>query len=309
MRRAIVQVGPGAPPIGRGVAFGRGLSATVRNLPVLVAIAVTVIIAGLALITVHRGSQSAPATSAIDVRATRQQLIQMLDVLRSPQTKADQDLELTPGFLLITEQLARRHQRLSAALEHYVVGLGVPKLDRALARVVTIPAWHAKVGIEPATWRPSPSSPQRSEGVYLEMWVGSKSTIPPSSDIGSGPRPTSIETIRAHGLALADNVRGQSLMDGVMLVPDGVAKITLRPIRVTNARVRIDPRRFGTSTATVQDNVAAFRLTLPTVAIPRSPSGMFSPSAVAQVTWFDAGGNVIRHTTTNLDVLIKVLGN
>jgi len=154
------------------------------------------------------------------------------------------------------------------------------------------------------------ASPQRAEGLALEMWIGTKPTIPPSSDIGTGPRPTSVDTVRAHGLALADGVRGTNLMDGVLLVPDGVARITLRPIRIIQAPVKIDPSRFGTATATVHDNLAAFQLSIPTAASRRTflGTGMFGTSAVAQTTWFDASSNVIKHTTTNLDVLIKVVG-
>ena len=254
----------------------------------LVAIAVAVIIAAFALTLVHRGSESSPTTANSSVSATRQQLVQMLGVLRRRQTKADLDPEVAPGLLHTTGDI---------------------KLDRALVRVVVIPAWHAKVGIEPATWQPSPSSRRRSEGLDLTMWIGSKPTIPPSSGIDTGPRPTSVDTIRADGLTLADNVRGENLMDGVMLVPDGVARITLRPIRLTRAPVMIAPSRFGTATGTVHDNIAAFQLSIPTVIRRNAFSSTFITTAIAHATWFDASGNVIKHTTTNLPVAFKVLGH
>jgi hypothetical protein len=283
---------PGRPEprsSGRWGGFRRRLATTATTLPILLAVAVTVIVAAFALTLFHHGRQSPPATPASSTQATRQQLIQMLGILRRPQTKAD----LNPKFNPFAGPLAQQ---------------GYPKLDRALVRVVTIPAWHAKVGVEPATWQPSRSSPQRSEGVDLELWIGNKPTIPPSSHIGTGPRPTSVETVRAHGLALAGNVRGKDLMDGVLLVPDGVARITLRPIRVIKAPVRVDPSRFGTATATVHDNIAEFQLTIPTVAGRNFVSSMLGTSAVVQATWFDAGGNVIKHTTTNLDVFIRFRG-
>ncbi|MGH2868456.1 MAG: hypothetical protein ACRDNK_12935 [Solirubrobacteraceae bacterium] len=292
------------------------MASTARTVPMLLAVAVTVIIAAFALSLSHHGRQSVPATSAGGVQATRRQLIQTFGVLRRPQTKADLDPELNPAFLSFTsipQQFARRHKRIPKGLERRIAQLGDPKLDRTLARVVKIPAWHAKVGIEPATWQPSPSSPQRSEGFDLELWVGSKPTIPPSGETGSGPRPTSVDAVRAHGLALTDPVRGTDLMDGVLLVPDGVARITLRPIRVIRAPVRVDPSRFGTATGTVHDNIAPFQLSMPTVtpagAGRDTVSGLFGTTAVAQTTWFDANGDVIKHTTTNLDVLIRVIGN
>lgn len=297
----------------RRAGLGRrpAVAATARTLPILLAIVVTVVVAAFALILIHHGRQSQPASPATSVKAARQQLVQMFAVLRRPQSKADLDPELDPGFFSlasIPEQFARRHKPPPAGLERRLAQLGSPKLDQALVRVVPIPAWHAKVGIEPATWRPSPSSRQRSEGLDLELWIGTKRTIPPSSDIGSGPRPTSVDTIRAHGLALADNAPGQNLIDGVILVPDGVARITLRLIRVIHAPLSIDPNQFGTATATVHDNIAAFQLSIPAATSRNTLSGMFGTSAIAETTWFDASGNVIKHTTTNLDVLIKVVG-
>lgn len=290
----------------------RRLAATATTLPILLAVAVTVIVAAFALTLIHHGRPSPPAEPATSVRATRQQLIQMLSVLSRPQTKADRDPELDPGFLGLTsipERLARRHQRPPAGLERRLAQLGYPKLDRALVRVVKIPEWHAKVGIEPATWQPSPSSPQRSEGVALALWIGTKPTIPPSSEDGTGPQLTSVETFRAHGLALTNHVRGTNRMDGVFLVPDGVAKVTLRVSRVSESPVKVNPSQFGTATATVHDNLAAFQLTLPTASpVRRGVGGTFGIPGVAQTTWFDVRGTVIKHTTTNLDVLIKVRG-
>jgi hypothetical protein len=300
---------------GRWAGFRRWVATTARTVPMLLAVAVTVIIAAFALSLSHRGRQSVPATSAGGVQATRRQLIQMFGVLRRPQTKADLDPELNPSFVSFTsvpQQFARQHKRLPKGLERRIAQLGDPKLDRTLVRVVKIPGWHAKVGIETATWQPSRSSPQRSEGLDLELWIGTKPTIPPSSEDGTGPQLTSIDTIRTHGLAVADKARGQHLIDGVVLVPDGVARITVRLIRVIRAPVNIDPSQFGTATATVHDNIAPFQLAIPTV-IPtgagrNAVSGLFGTSAVAQTTWFDADGIVIKHTTTNLDVLIKVVG-
>lgn len=291
------------------------LATTARTVPVLLAIVVTVIIAAFALTLSHRGHRPRPVTPTTSVQDTRQQLIHLLGVLRRPQTKGDLDPELDPGFLGIASipgQFARRHQHPPPGLERRLTRLGDPKLDQPLVRVVEIPAWGAKVGIEPATWQPSPSSPQRSEGLELELWIGSKPTIPPSSDGGTGARPTSIDTLRTHGLALTDKVLGTKLLDGVLLVPDSVAKITLHVTRVIRSPVKIDPSQFGTATATVHENIATFQLAIPAVspkaAGPNTVSGMFGTSAVAQTTWFDASGNVIRHTTTSLDVLIKVLG-
>lgn len=299
------EVGQATPPArSRGLRGRLGGAASV--LPIVGAIIVTVAVVVAVAMVAHprlsghgRGPSGtqAPVTAG-SVKATRQQLIQMLGVLRRPQTKADLAPTFVHGGLLTMPAGSARR-------------LGYPKLDRGLLRVVKIPAWHAKVGIEPATWQPSPSSPHRSEGIALELWIGSKPTIPPSSDVGTGPRPTSIDAFRAHGLALAGIVRGKNLMDGVTLVPDGVARVTLRPIRLGKVPVRVDPSRFGATTATVHANVAAFQLPVPTLVNRKMLSGVstFGTSAVAQATWFDASGNVIKHTTTNLDVFIRFHGH
>jgi hypothetical protein len=302
---------PGPLSTGRSAGFRRRAATTARAVPMLMAVAITVIIAAFALSLSHHGRLSAPATPAGGVQATRRQLIQMFGVLRRPQTKADLDPELNPAFLSFTsvpQQFARHHKRLPKGLERRIAQLGGPKLDRTLVRVVKISGWHAKVGIEPATWQLSPSSPQRSEGLDLELWIGTKPTIPPSSEDGTGPQLTSIDTIRAHGLAVADNGRGSNLLDGVVLVPDGVARVELRVIRVIRSPVRVSPSEFGTATAAVRDNIAALQLSIPTARSRNAVSGLFGTSAVAQATWFDASGKVIRHTTTNFDVLIKVKG-
>lgn len=279
-----------------------------RLVPVLLAVAVALAVTGVAL-TLHHGRRAPAAAAPSGVAATRHELVGMLGILRRPQTKADLDRELLPGglvFTLVPGQLARRHELVPAGLKRRIAQLGFPKIDRALVRVVRLPAWRAKVGIEPVTWRPSPASPQRAEGLDLELWIGSRPTIPPSSEDGTGPQTTSVATIGAHGLALADPAPGGRRLDGVVLLPDGVARITLRPVRLLRSPVKVALGRFGAASATVHDNIAAFRLAIPTVARARGVTGMFGTSVVADVTWYGASGTVTRRTTTEIPVLIAV---
>ena len=290
----------------------RRLASTTRALPMLLALGVTVIVAGFALILLDHRGESPPARPASSVQAARQELIGMLGILRRPQTHADLDrallglylTNLDPDTGVIPPNRYIPMSRPGPSLKRS----GYPELDRRLIRLERIPAWSAKVLIVPTTFQPSPSSPRRSEGVNLVLRIGSAPTIPPSSETGTGPRPTSIDTVRAHGLALADNVRGNYMLDGVVLVPDGVAKITLRVIRIIRTPVTIDPSQFGTATAPVHDNIAAFQLPIPTATSRHAFSSLFGTAAVAQATWYDTDGNVIKHTTTSLDVLIKVSG-
>lgn len=290
----------------------RGLASTTKALPMLLALSVTVIVAGFALILFDHRGESPPARPASSVQASRQELIEMLGVLRRPQSHSDLDRELFGLYLtnldpdtgVIPPNRYIPMSRPRPSLKRS----GYPELDRRLARLERIPAWSAKVLIVPTTFQPSPSSSRRSEGVNLVLRIGSAATIPPSSESGTGPRPTSIDTIRAHGLALTNNVRGNDTLDGVVLVPDGVAKITLRVIRIIKAPVTVDPNQFGTATAPVHDNIAAFQLPIPTATSRHAFSSLFGTAAVAQVTWYGTAGNVIKHTTTSLDVLIKVSG-
>src|SRR6202042_1384413 len=79
-------------------------------------------------------------------------------------------------------------------------------------------------------------------------------------------------------------------------------------IRIIKTPIAVDPSQFGTATATVHDNIAAFQLPIPTATSRHAFSSLFGTAAVAKTTWYDTGGNAIKHTTTRLDVLIKVSG-
>jgi hypothetical protein len=298
---------PQSVPTTRRSGLRRRTVAVATALPVLLAVAVTVTVVVLALALFHPGRHIRASSVPASAPATRQQLVQMLGVLRRPQTKSDLDPKLTPSIVRL-ELSARGSRRPQPGLKRVLAQWGYPMLDRSLVRVVRIPDWHAKVGIEPTTSRRSRSSAQRSEGVDLELWIGSQPTIPPSIDEETGAPLGSVVTVRDHGLGLTAGVRRRNLLDGVVLVPDGVARVTLHVIRVLASPVRVNPSEFGTATAAVHDNIAAFQLSLPTVTSREVISGWFDTSAVAQATWFDAGGGVIKHTTTNFPVEVKIEG-
>jgi len=251
-------------------------------LPVLIAAGALVVLGA------HRPQPSRPAGSHPE--SARQQLIENFGVLRRAQTPADRDSELVvPTF--------SGHEK----------GMVYPKLDQALMRVVRVPRFDAKVAFDPMIWQPSASSPTRTEGLELVMWIGSARTIPPASEVGTGP--VAVGDLLRSGAALTDGTRNPPVIDGVMAVPDGVAKVTVRPIRVLRTPVALDPNRFGIATTTVHDNLAAFLLRRPTVqSADASGSKLFGANGVAEVTWFDAAGKVIKRTTTNLDLFARVLG-
>lgn len=279
-------------------------SAIASGLTVAFAVSVTVLVVAVALIAVRHArtpSPSSPApTSVPSVQTSRRELIRLLGVLRRPQTKADLDARL-----LSDASASPAFKRLAGAW-------GYPKLDRSLVRVVNVPAWHAKIAIDPATYQPSRASAQRSEGVDLSMWIGSAPTAPPASYTGTGLRPYSAATVRVHGLTLSDPTRGKT----IILVPDGVASVTLQPTRLTPPQIApghqqppaVQAGDFASVTAAVHDNVAPFELKLTVTDRHARPRTYFFV-AVARATWFDSKGHVIRQTTTtDLDLPVTVQG-
>jgi hypothetical protein len=80
---------------------------------------------------------------------------------------------------------------------------------------------------------------------------------------------------------------------GAVVVPDGVATVTLQPVRLISPPAPVDPRRFGTSTASVHDNIAAYRFTVPYVHDPHQKSLVYAVTVLARATWRDRHGTVI----------------
>jgi hypothetical protein len=279
-------------------------SAIASALPIAVTVAVVVLVVAVALIGFRHGRAQSPSstTPSSGVQAARQDLTRVLGVLRRPQTRADLDPRLLSGA-----SVPRAFDRAAGAI------WGHPELDRSLVRVVDIPGWHAKVAIDPATYRPSTASAQRSEGVDLSMWIGDARTAPPASYVGTGSKPVSARTVREHGVALSDPTRAKA----VILVPDGVASLTVQPIRLTPPHIApgyqqppaVRPSDFASMTAGVHDNVAPFELKIPIITDPNARSRMtFFFVAEVRATWFDSRGRVIRQTTNELDLPVAVRG-
>ena len=270
-------------------------------------VAVPIVIAAGALILVraHRpSSTSSPSSSvaATAAKAERQELIENFGVFRRRQTSADRDRRLLM-FPFVFGGRAR-----GPALGSLGRSWGYPELDESLVRVVAVPESSAKVGLDPATWRPSLFSPLRAEGLDVVMRTGTASTIPPASEVGIGPPPTSVAAVLAHGLAVTDGPRrGGDTLNGVLVVPNGVAMVTIRPIRLGRSPVALSATEYGTVSAAVHDNVAAFHFRSPTLVRRNAVVGTFGFDAVAETTWYDARGRVIKSTTTSLGLFVRVV--
>ena len=178
------------------------------------------------------------------------------------------------------------------------------RLDTSLILVVPAPSVLGRRCAVPATAPASPGSPRRTEGLDILISFHDGAASP-------GPTPTSVTELRTHGLAVSGTNATPKLRSvvGAVVVPDGVATVTLQPIRLISPPAPVDPRRFGTSTTSVHDNVASYRFTVPYVRDPHQKSLVHPVTVVAKETWRDRDGAVIARTAIQLQLWLKVRGN
>lgn len=269
-------------------------------LPIIISALVVVAVGAVALTAFRHGrSSSNPATRTVQSSPSRQELIGLLGVLRRPQTSGDYEADLVPMFFAM--QQTASHERHPDAADRPLLPYHDTKLDRPLARTVDIPAWHAKVQIAPFSWQPSLASPRRTEGLALAIGgpdpatgVWGSTTVPPAT----------VDTIRDHGFALMASyaTRPGVVMQGVIVVPDGVAKVRLGPFRLNTPPAAARTVRLPSVTFPVRENIAAIQLKVPTVHSTgiKNPLG-WDTTGTAQDTWYDASGKVIARTTTYLN--------
>jgi hypothetical protein len=277
----------------RRSAWSRATGIAVPVIGVLVAVAV----AAVALTAGSPGhGPTSPATNRVASSPSRQGLIRLLGVLRRPQNSRDFEADLVPIFFAMEETL--RPTSHPTSIDRSLAAYHDTKLDRPLARVVGIPAWNAKVQLAPFSWQPSLASPQRSEG--LAMTIGGPG--PGTGVTGSTTAPATVATIRDHGFALMASVSvGCCTTQGVIVVPDGVARLSLGPFHLISPPVPVSAAELPSVTVPVKDNVAAFQIRIPTVTGRVENPVLWGVLATAHDTWFNANGKVIARTTTRLD--------
>jgi hypothetical protein len=266
-----------------------------------VIIVVAVVVVAVALLGGHNRTGSAPSAHPHGVAPPRAELIRTISVLRRPQTKVD----LNPQLQFPIQVAQKNPQRIKA-----LARWGDPKLDRGLLRVVTVPSLHAQVLIAPTTYQPSTTSRQRSEGITLNVHS------PGNGLTGSGPKPTTVSRFLAHGLSVFVGPH-DNRTPGVVLVPDGVARVALgppQPLRDqtpdrSTAKDISDAIANLHRTSVVHNNLAAFDFAIPTIAIPQGFSGVFGIEATAPAIWYSASRTVIRRTTTTIDLLVRIRGD
>lgn len=131
--------------------------------------------------------------------------------------------------------------------------------------------------------------------------------------------PTSVQELRNHGLLLSGYV-ASGVDRGVLLVPDGVAQITLDHFRLLAPR-KASLGQVAPTTSTVSDNVARLRIAgLTEQNLHLNPDALgryfyqgsgrgcqitfavYSLPATAQMTWLNPSHPPIRRSTINLQL-------
>jgi hypothetical protein len=282
-----------------------------------VMVLVTVVIAlAIAVVAITAGSPGHRTSVAQrpPVSSSRQELLRTIGVLRRPQTKADLSVTrladgLLPGILQGGSTRDACDQEPNSAPLRC-------KVDTPLVRAVNVGDGY-RAAIFPVKIEHSTPQVQRGEGVVLAL------NGPRFDDLAS-IAPTSVQTLRDRGLLLSAYF-GSDVDRGVMLVPDGVAKIALDHFRLLAPHAaRLD--HIPSTTATVTDNLALLQITgvteqnlhlEPQTLRPyfiegsgpdgcRMTSAVYSFPATAQMTWLGRGHTTIRRTTTKLQLNIGI---
>jgi hypothetical protein len=205
------------------------------------ALAAGVLVAAVAVLS-HRQPprSSAPSGPAASARA----LVDMLGVLRRPQSEADRRTWV-PGFFrtFASPGCGKANTRYQCTL----------RLDRPLIRQVTVPGSGYRIGLLPYT------SAGKIAGVAVTL------RGPGINYLAGGPWsdattiPAGFSALRTRGLMLSGYVSA-GVNRGAIVVPDGVARVVIGPIRLLDRSVMTQVTPKAGVTATVHDNVALFQL-------------------------------------------------
>ncbi len=314
---------PIEPVMQRLAADGSRQPAATRRIPLpnvggvmaAVSVVAALAVAVLAIATLgHR--HPATITGNSPVSSSRQELLRTLGVLRRPQTKTDlmatgpggEGGEL-PGIFRFSTIRGACRGRDRSLLPCTV------RLDKPLVRDVRIGDGYS-AAIFPTKIERSTARAQRGEGVVIALRG-------PGLYIITSMTPTSLQALRAHGLLLSAYV-ASGVDRGVMLVPDGVAQITLDHFRLLAPR-SASLGQVPPTTSTVSDNVSLLQITglternlhlnphalghYITQSITQTSGhrcqttfAVYSLPATAQMTWLSPGHTPIRRITINLQL-------
>jgi len=309
VRHRLADTGSDRPQHRRGIRLP-GMGGAVMA----VSIAVAVVIAVVAITTLgHR--RRARVSAASPVTSSRQELIQTLGVLRRPQDPSDRaairpggDGGQLPGIFRVTAVPLGSAPRPACPRGSIALPCTL-RLDTPLVRAVNVGHGY-RAAVFPAKIERSSPEAQRGEGVVLALRG-------PGLYIITTMTPSTVQELRARGLLLSDYV-SSGVDRGVMLVPDGVAQVTLDHFRLLAPRQAVLDR-VPPATSIVKDNFAPLRITgLTEENLDLSPSSLgryfhegsgsrcrinfavYALPATAQMTWLSATHTAIRRITISL---------
>lgn len=249
------------------------------------------------------GSAVAAGNSASN---SRHELLRTLGILRTSPTPTDlaviacikRTANRAGGFRCLREipEVIQIIEHPAAVAGSFLASLRYPKLDLALIRTVRLGRSGDTVRFFPLNWQSSSRSAQRTWGIVASFVFGRGGA---ETDV----LPTSVRTLRVRGVALfpgflyVGRPKRLTAHEGAIIVPDGVAKITVDKASLGGGRSVVE-----NVTAAVHDNLATVALKMPTFG-----SGFgFGTGSLLQVTWYDPHGRVIRHTTNPLSTYGQV---
>lgn len=291
----------------------RMATATPAVLSVLTAIA----IAAVAIVTLSHGHR--PSTAGAPAESSRNALVQTLGILRRAQSRADRLSErrrgmggAAPGAFFSNPPSVERALCRGAA--YYQLQQCALRLDKPLVRTVTVQdGYH--VAIFPTIVTHAIRQARPGEGILMTLHG------PGIYFAGTSLTPTSAQTISAQGL-LVSAYAATGVNRGVMLVPDGVAKVTLDRFRLL-APSAVSLPQIPPAASTVSDNIALLKLSrLTEQSLHLDPNALgryfsqgsgrrcqttfavYALPATAEMTWANATGHSIRHTTISLRLYV-----
>jgi hypothetical protein len=279
-----------------------------------VAALVALVIAVVAITTLGHRPRATVAPSS-PVASSRHELLQILGILRRPQNRTDRsairpggDGGELPGVFRVTALGAASRPPCPMGSRALPCTM---RLDTPLVRAVNVGGGY-RAAIFPTKIEHSSAQAQRGEGVVIAL----RGALPFSFFIAS-PTPTSVQALRSHGLLLSDYV-ASGVDRGVMLVPDGVAELTLDHFQLLAPHAaRLS--QIPPTTSTVTDNFALLQITglteqnlhlNPHTLGPyyhdasgqgcRTTFVIYSLPATARMTWLSPEHTPIRRITINL---------
>lgn len=290
----------------RALGLGMGPRRIARGVPIVASLAIAAVVAVVFLTSLH-GSRGRVSGRRVTVSGplagnSRQALLDELAVLRRPQTAADRRA-LRSGDLPEFLRVPPRSCPVSTARTRPLCG---GRVERRLVRRVTF-------GDEAVDLFPVTSSPtSRATGLRVTLGNG----LYPYASTGSA---VSAAAIGAHGIVLTTFVQ-DGIERGAIVVPDGVARVSLRFEIVTSFRAPTLPWLGGTWA--VRSNVALLTIrgvtarrlhaiTYGRVAMTegrscRAPSALLKVPLEAEMVWFSALGSVLKRTEITLPLYVTV---